>query len=315
MAPSNLKQRTLTCYPFFFVPRPFPLTADQISRATGIERVNENLVDSQWGGYSRSFVAIAEPHDGRIVPLNLARLSRDPLQQIDVEKLKMELLSPGEGKYFAESALMLIDTHSGLALGEYRPEALGILSLWPQRLINKALKAKGFTDEVELRPFPSKTFRDIVLGKKISSYKYNFGRLRADALESIGIGGESVIEMLGKDQVVSLNMFIRIDAATSTTEEQAGLLEGMAQKLRTADATKFEISTEERGVYDLLRDNFEHYSLTIEPDTEGGPDRVREAKIRAMRTCLASRRQDLEGRAPEKYRLNPTLMDYDERPE
>ena len=182
MAPSNLKQRTLTCYPFFFVPRPFPLTADQISRATGIERVNENLVDSQWGGYSRSFVAIAEPHDGRIVPLNLARLSRDPLQQIDVEKLKMELLSPGEGKYFAESALMLIDTHSGLALGEYRPEALGILSLWPQRLINKALKAKGFTDEVELRPFPSKTFRDIVLGKKISSYKYNFGRFLGGAI-------------------------------------------------------------------------------------------------------------------------------------
>ena len=304
------RKRSLTCYPLYVLPRPCPVTAQQISQSTALERVKDNLIEDVWGGQTRSFVAIATKLATPQVSVHLARLSKDSLEQIDIEELKEELLSPGKGKYFAESAQILIDTGLGLAVGEYRPGAVRILSEWPARMLNRALQANGIAETLELYPFPSKEFREIVVGHAIRDYKLDLGPMSAKALERLGVGGESVIDMIGKDNVLRLKLKIGIEAREAASEEKASLLERIANKLRGADAERFEISTTDADSFDLIRKNLEHYQLNFNHDADDGPATEREAKIREMRAVLSDHQEDLAERVPRTYLRTRRLTEF-----
>jgi hypothetical protein len=304
------RKRSLTCYPLYVLPRPCPVTAEQIAGATALERVKVNLIEDEWGGQTRSFAAIVTKTAPPQVAIHLARLTKDALEQIDIEELKEELLSPGKGKYFSESAQMLIDTKLGLAIGEYRPTAVKILSEWPARMLNKALQESGITENLELYPFPSKEFREVVVGHAIRDYKVELGPLSARALEALGIGGESVIEMIGRDGVLGLRLRVAVEAREVTTDEKAGLLEGIANRLRGANAERFEISTSEAESFDLIRKNLEHYELSFHHDADDGPAAERDSKVREMRQVLGDHKDDLLERVPTSYRRTRKLTEF-----
>lgn len=306
------RKRSLTCYPLYILPRPCPVTALQIAESTALERVKDNLIEDEWGGQTRSFAPIVTKVSAPQVAVHLARLSKDALEQIDIEELKEELLAPGKGKYFSESAQMLIDTKLGLAVGEYRPNSVRILSEWPARMLNKALHGYGIAESLELYPFPSREFREVVVGHAIKNYKIDLGPLSAKALEALGVGGESVIEMIGKDNVLGLRLKVGVEAREVTSEEKAGLLERLANKLRGADAERFEISTTEAESFDLIRKNLEHYELSFSHDADDGPAAERDAKIREMRDVLADHAADLADRVPKTYRRTRRLTEFED---
>ena len=306
------RKRSLTAYPLYILPRPCPVSAQQIAEATALERVKDNLIEDEWGGQTRSFAAIVTKVTPPWVSIHLARLSKEALEQIDVDELKEELLSPGKGKYFSESAQMIIDTKSGLAVGEYKPSAVRILSEWPARMLNRALQENGVAETLELYPFPSREFREVVVGHSIKNYKIDLGPLSAKTLEALGVSGENVITMIGKDAVLGLRLKVGVQAREVTSEEKAGLLERFANLLRGADAERFEISTTEAESFDLIRKNLEHYELSFNHDDDDGPAAEREAKVREMRGVLSDHQVDLLERVPKTYRRTKRLTEFRE---
>jgi hypothetical protein len=283
--------------------------ARDLSRATNISRIRENLVKMEWGDVNSNFAAILTEENSDWVALHLARLSEDSLEVVDIKKLEEDLLTPGEGKLFSESANLLIDCKSGLAVGEYKPSAVGILGTRPSDLINHALHGAGITETIDLKPFPSRQFREIVLGKAIDTYDIELGPLSATELEELGLTGAAVRRMVQRDESLALKVKVQVDSHAHTDEEKASYLERLAEKLVRNKAKHFKITTEEYRSFDLVRNNLERFTLPIEFDPKRGPKSERDAILTGMRRALERNRRTLVDRIPAIARYKSKKLD------
>ncbi len=304
-----LKTRTIPAYPLYGVPQPWPLSAKELSKATGISRIRENLIRLRWGDVDSTFAAILTGTDSDWVALHLARLSEDTLEVVDIRKLEEDLLSPGEGKLFSESTNLLIDCKSGLAVGEYKPSAVGILGTRPSDLINHALHEAQVTETIDLKPFPSRQFREIVLGKVIDTYDIELGPLSATELEELGLTGVAVRRMVQRDESLAVKVRIQLDGHAHTDEEKASYLERLADKLIRKKAKHFKVTTEEYRSFDLIRNNLERFTVPVQFDPKSGLKAERDAILAGMRRALETNRRSLMDRIPSSARFKSKKLD------
>jgi hypothetical protein len=293
------RPKHVSLYPLYGTPLPWPVPAGDLEHLTGLPRIVQNLVPFEWGDSTSTFAPIFVYRDDPWVALRLARLSQDVVERVDIKKLQEDLLAPGDGQYFADSAHLLIDTKSGLAIGEYKPTAVGILGDRPSLLLNRALSAASRPERVELHPFPSPKFREVVLGKAIKKYTLKLGPASAAALEQEGFGSEAVRRIIEHDTVVGVDITIAVEAAELTDEKRAGVLETIAEKLGRHRAKTFRITTEEHVSFDLLRQNLTRYDVQVSLSAKDGPGAERKAVLGAMREALQQHRDELLDMIPK----------------
>jgi hypothetical protein len=304
-----LRSIALPAYPLYGVPQPWPVSSKELARATDISRIRENLIKLRWGDIEPTFAAILTAVDANWVALHLARLSEDTLEVVDIRRLEEDLLTPGEGKLFSESTNLLIDCQSGLAVGEYKPMAVGILGERPTALINHALHAAEVHETIDLKPFPSREFREIVLGKAIETYDIELGPLSATELENLGVTGTVVRRLVQKDETLAVKVKIQLDSHVRTDESKASLLERFAKALSHSEGKRFQITTEEYRNFDLLRNNLEKFRVPVRFDPKAPPRTQRDACLAAMRKALEVNRPDLLARVPQKAHFKAKKLD------
>jgi hypothetical protein len=264
-----------------------------VNSVTDLKRLKDNLMLFSWGGRDSLFAAIASGSDPPYAHLRLIRLKKDSIDRVDIEKLQEELISPGEHEYLGQSLHFVLNTSNWLALGEYNPQVLHVLGEWPSRLLRRAFSSAARPEQSEFHPFPSKKFREVVVGKAIKRYSLKLGPASVSTLEDEGFGAESIRRIIANDQVVGVDVTISVHATEGVEEERVGFLEAIAEKFRRHHARMFRITTEEGTVHDLLRDNFVRFSIDVARTVSATPTEDRQATFRALRELLGIHEEEL----------------------
>lgn len=299
---STPRQRveSLTAYPLYATPTPWPWTTslDDVNSVTGLKRLKDNLISFSWVGRESLFAAIASGSGSPYAFLRLIRLKKDSIDRVDIEKLQEELISPGEHEYLGQSLHFVLNTSNWLALGEYNPQVLHVLGEWPSRLLSRAFSSAARPERPEFHPFPSKEFREVVVGKAIKKYVLKLGPASVGTLEDEGFGADSIRRIIANDQVVGVDVTISVHASGGVEEERVGFLETIAEKFRRHHARMFRITTEEGTVHDLLRENFVRFSSDVTRSVDASPAEDRQATFGAMRDLLRIHEDELLSMIP-----------------
>jgi hypothetical protein len=290
----------LTAYPLYATPTPWPwnTSPDDVTSVTDLKRLKDNLMPFNWGGRESLFAAIASGSEPPYAFLRLIRLKKDSIDRVDIEKLQEELISPGEHEYLGQSLHFVLNTSNWLALGEYNPQVLHVLGEWPSRLLNRAFSSAARPERPEFHPFPSKEFRDVVVGKAIKRYSLKLGPASVATLEDEGFGAESIRRIIANDQVVGVDVTISVHASEGVEDERVGFLEAIAEKFRRHRARMFRITTEEGTVHDLLRENFVRFSADVTRSLDATPTDDRRTTFGTMGELLRTHEDELLGMIP-----------------
>jgi plasmid maintenance system antidote protein VapI len=292
------RKKSFTAYPLFVTPQRWRAKPEEIDALVDLSQIESNFVQTTWGGRPSQYAAISAGRDGSLVNIRLVRLKKDSIDKIDIKRLKEEILSPGENEYFGDTAALVLDPTVGLAIGEYRPEAVRVLGEMPGRLMNQAFISAGRQDRIEFHPFPAPTFKEVVKGKSISKYYLDLGPASVQQLERMGFDASSIKQIVRDDSVVSLRVQIKIQAAAGTTPERIMLLEGLADKMRSNQSKSFRVVTEDSEVYDLIRSNFVRFTSDVELAKTDGEEAERLATFAGLGQLLKDHRTDLKSRIP-----------------
>jgi hypothetical protein len=290
--------KSFTAYPLFITPQRWQAKAETLDALIDLNEIEKNLVQTMWGGRPSQYAAISAGCDGPILNVRLVRLKKDSIDKIDIKKRREEILSAGESEFFGDTAHLVVDASSGLAMGEYRPEAVRILGEMPGRLMNQAFLEHGRPDRIEFRPFPSQPFKEVVKGKPITRYTLDLGPASVESLERMGFDSTSIKQIVRDDDVVSLRVLIKVQAGSATTLERISLLERLAEKMRSNQSKSFRIVTEDAAIYDLIRNNFVRFSKDVELGKSDGPAAERLATFAGLCDLLKEHHADLMGRIP-----------------
>jgi hypothetical protein len=289
---------SLTIYPLFVTPRTWRVSPQDLEGATVLARLNSNLVRYPWAGRERIFAPICAGVHGNQLDLRLMRLKKDAIEEVDLANLTEETISPGVDQFFGDSALLVTDPTCGLAVGEYNPDAVKVLGEWPARLLNQALKASGLDNPIEFHPFPSPSFRDVVMGRVVKKYQVILGPASVPSLEALGFGGETIKRVVRNDEVTRVSVAINVKASEGTTEDRAGTIERLAEKLGLHHAQNFKLQLDDGEVFDMLRPNYVSFELDVKTRRDPTPEELRDAKFAALRELLTTHKKDLLGAVP-----------------
>jgi len=294
---ARARQRTLalTAYPLYATPRPWPWTTTlkDVGSVTSLKRLKDNLQTFTWGGRQSLVAPIASGSDPPYAFLRFIRLKKEPIDRVDIEKLQEELISPGENEYLGESLHFVLNVSNWLAIGEYNPQVLAVLGEWPSRLLTRAFASAGKPEQVVFHPFPSKEFRDVVLGKAIKRYSVKLGPASVKTLEDEGFSAETIRRIIANDDVVGVDVTISVHASEGVEAGRIGFLERIAEKLRLHHAKMFRITTEEGAVHDLLKENYVRFSTDLAQDLDSSPAEDRQLIFKSMREILKTHQTEL----------------------
>ncbi|MGP8018206.1 MAG: hypothetical protein ACLPP2_02560 [Thermoplasmata archaeon] len=275
-------------YPLYASPRPWPwkTTPKELDRICEIGRLKENVVPLDWGGRRTLYVALSCGATDSFALFRLVRLKKDSIDRIDLDQLKEDLIRPGPSEWLGESVRFVIDTSSWLALGEHDSQIVSILGSWPETLLNQAFTKSGREERITFHPFPSKEFREVVLGRAIEKYFLKLGPVSVGTLEEEGFSASAITQIIADDLVTGLDVTISVRAGTGVDEGRATLLEKIAKRLRGHSAKAFKIRTEEGTLFDMLRENFVKYNFETIEDPQATSEKSHRVVLDKMQELL-----------------------------
>ena len=288
VTPPRARVVSHVAYPLYASPRPWPwkTMAKELDDLCGIGKLKENVVPHDWGGRRRLYVALSCGTAGPFAFLRLVRLKKDSIDRIDLDQLREELIRPGPSEWLGESVRFVIDTSSWLALGEHDPQIVSVLGSWPENLLNQAFTKSGRRERVTFSPFPSREFREVVLGRAIEKYFLKLGPVSAQTLEEEGFSASAITQIIAEDLVTGLDVTITVTAGAEVDEQRASLLERIAKKLRGHSAKAFKIRTEEGTLFDMLRENFVKYNFETIDDPQATSEKSHRVVLEKMQELL-----------------------------
>lgn len=304
MTPSRSGQRarpvTRIAYPLYATPRPWlwKTSANEMDGLCALAKLKANVVTLDWGGRRTLFAALSCGTDSHYALFRFVRLKKDSIDRIDIDKLKEDLIRPGPSEWLGESVHFVLDTANWIAIGEHDPRVVAVPGSWPERLFNQAFSSAGRQERIAFHPFPSKAFRDVVLGRAIEKYFLKLGPVSVQTLEEEGFKSDAIAKIIAEDQVTALDVTISVKATTGTDEKKASLLERIAAGLKGHSAKVFRIRTEEGTLFDLLRENFVKYTFETVDDPQALSEELHRTTLDRMRGLLANHEADLRGAIP-----------------
>lgn len=271
---------------------------DTLREATAPSRVKENIVKHTRGGVTSASVAIFAEANPPFVGLRLAKLTEDAIERLDAATGKEELIEAKAGQYFAESVCFVVNTTNGLAMGEFKPNALSVLGKWPGLLISKALEKLGTVDlmasqPVAFRPFLTLDFLERAVGRAVKKIKLKVGPISPQLMEQAGLGSEAVEQLTLEENILGLNLDLAVSPTTPLNKGLTNRLESWAKRLGDAGATELYITLEDDEAFNLLDENLIFYATGVEVSRTPAKNEVREKILAKLEAELRARQAEL----------------------
>ncbi len=296
--PTAPRTRGFRAYPLHALPSDWSVDVGTLEVATSTKRIKENIVVQPRAGVSSSRVAIFAGSHPPFVQLRLARLTEDAIERLDTGTGEEKLIELEEGQYFADSVHFVVDTRNGLAIGEYRPNALSVLGRWPGTLITTALSKLGTAEAtaaqpVAFEPFPTVDFLQRAVGKSVKKFRLKMGPISSELMESAGISSEVVEQLRLEGNILSFGLDISVKPEEALNRGMANKLTTLAGKLADVGAWSLMVTLEDKEAFDLLNDNLVSYGLSIEAPVDASRVELRSKTLDELRKALDQRENTL----------------------
>ena len=297
---SKSRPVSYSAYPLYATPRPWPwkTTAEELAKLCALSRLKENAVRLEWGGRTSLFAALGCGSDPPYALLRFVRLKKDSIDRIDLDTLQESLFRPGPNEWLGESVHFVLNVDTWIAVGEHDPQIVSIIGKWPGELISKAFASAGRQERADFHPFPSKAFRDVVLGQSIDKYILKLGPVSAQTLEEEGFRASSIERIIADDKVMSLDVTISVKATEPTNEARVGILENLATRLRKSHARMFKVRLEEGPILNLLQENFVSYNFDAPVDPQASLDESDRVVLEKLLEIARNKEAELRAAIP-----------------
>jgi hypothetical protein len=285
-------------YPLKAVPRDWTVDASILRDATLPGRVSDNIVQNARAGVTSSYVALFAGGTPPLVRLRLAKLSVDAIEKLNTKTGKEGMVEVEDDEVFADSVHFVVDTKQGLAVGEYRPNALSVLGRWPGRLVSTALanyaeENGGDPNPVEFEPFPTTDFLARAVGRQVHKVKLKMGPVAPREIERAGIGSTALEEISLEGSVLEFELGVTLEPAGALKMGLLDRLREYALRVKELGATQLKVTLEDKEAFDLLDENLVYYATSVEVTPETPPAEIRDRILGDLSGLLVRNQKDL----------------------
>jgi hypothetical protein len=294
------RYRAIRAYPLVVDPRDWEGTRAEVEEATQPTRVERNIWISPVAGWQTPYVVIHAGSTGDLVHLRFARLSKEAIEKINTRTGKDGVVEALEDELFAESSHVVLDIEHGLAMGEYRDRGVQLLGKMPGTLLTHALKVNHVDKPVQFRPIPTVDFFRAIVGRAVKQFTMRLGPVSPSALEAAGLGGRKLDQFTLGNELVGLDITLRMKAETFVDEKAVGRLRQWKSWFEEMGARRVGLKVEDDQILEMLDDNLIQYQEGFEVVPGISPAQERNRTFSQLKELYLSKRVQLLRMVPQR---------------
>ncbi len=296
--PPKSRRRGFRAYPLIAEPPGWRIDPKTLAEATSVKRIGQNIVRGTRGGHETAQVALSSGVEGPYVVLLLAKLTNDAIERINTETGVSDLIEARPGEFFSESVQFVLNTSNGLAIGEYRPYSVSVLTKSPGTLLTQALLKLGSPEAmssqpVGFKPFITKDFLERAVGRRVKKIHLSMAPPGPEFADQAGVRSPVVEEISLGANIATFDLSLGLTPTGPLSKGATNRIQSAAERLALLGANELLITMEDSEAFDLLSENWISYALGIDVLPGSKPEVIREKVRTELFTTLKSREREL----------------------